>query len=115
MRDVTPRALAATAAQRWREVYLRGGSWYSPDKEATYERLRRLGPAPAPADVDAVVGNDTWTTARCNEPGCEEVAAVEVGQAPDYESCTARLCARCLSRAAALCTAALLAGSAEDS
>lgn len=102
MRDVSPKALAATAALRWRAAYLRGDVWYSPKMKDLYDRLVALGAAPNPADVNAAIGNDSWTRMPCSETGCDEVAAVEVGQEPDYESRTAYLCADCLRRAVAM-------------
>lgn len=105
MRLVTPEILATTAAERWKYGFCTGrarGDWYSEDARKIHEKLVALGPNPSPSDVDNVIGNSSWTRQYCNEPQCESVAFVEVGQVPDYESATAALCIACLYKAAAL-------------
>jgi hypothetical protein len=103
---MTPRALAAGAAERWREQYLGpvGGRWIpQPEKKAIHEALVALGPSPEPADVARVIGNDSWTDpGACDGCGKKVTAAVRVGDEPDYESSTAALCRGCLREALSL-------------
>jgi len=53
-------------------------------------------------DVEAIIGNGSWTGLKCNECGKYPVSVIQVGDEPDYESSTAHLCALCARDAAAL-------------
>jgi len=98
-RAVSTRTLIRTVAARWRQQYSLG----TEDRfERTYKRLCALDFETATAaDVRAIIGNDSWTTMRCD--GCDFTVnlAVSVGAEPDYESSTALLCESCLRRALA--------------
>jgi CxxC motif-containing protein (DUF1111 family) len=93
-RLVTRRGLAATAHARWCEAYKRSAR----DRFAVIgEAIAALGPCPNPDDVDAAIGNDSWTNPGACD-GChvrDGQPRVEVGELPDYESATARLCLTC--------------------
>lgn len=105
MRIIDPKALAATAAERWKYGYCTGrarGDWYSEDKRKIHEKLLALGSSPDPKDIDRIIGNRSWTREICNEVDCNEDACIEIGQPPDYDSMTAKLCRSCLRKAAAL-------------
>lgn len=106
MKLITPQSLAATAADRWKANYFRGGEWGEVclgDSREIYEALAALGESPDPDDVDRIIGNHSWTRRNCNECGSyERQPVVEVGQEPDYESSTAWLCFECLTRAFAI-------------
>jgi hypothetical protein len=56
------------------------------------------------ADVAAAIGNDSWTSNRCDECGRDNEVVVTVGEPPDYESRTASLCPECLAKALQLAT-----------
>ena len=62
--------------------------------------IKALDPETATAaDVDAT-GARGWVAPRkCDECGEESWDAVELGEPPDYESCTATICERCLMAA----------------
>jgi hypothetical protein len=104
MRIIDPKALAATAAERWKYSYWRpdGRGWIVDFASGVHAQLLALGANPDPEDVNRIIGNKTWTQQWCNEPQCGGVAVVEVGQEPDYESSTANLCRDCLKKVAAL-------------
>jgi hypothetical protein len=54
-------------------------------------------------DFLRVVGHPSWLEPpACNECGVRHVPTVEIGEQPDYESCTAWVCRKCLLRALAL-------------
>jgi len=53
-------------------------------------------------DVEAIVGNRTWTRNRCSECGRDCNLVVQLGEEPDYESETAQICLGCLERAVSL-------------
>jgi hypothetical protein len=108
MELLTDTSVSATAASRWKKQYLRDGVWYAPlssgaSSELIHERLVNLGDRPHPDDVTAIVGNASWSSAPpCDECGMSPGAVVSVGQEPDYESATACMCLRCLSKAISL-------------
>jgi hypothetical protein len=109
MKSISPDELAKTAAQRWKETYFTkremGGSWHSHQMEEKYDKLVRLGSTPKASEVDAIIGNTTWTQHICDEDGCDRVADMEIGEEWDYESSTARLCGQCLQKAIKLSSA----------
>lgn len=104
-RLITRQHLAAAAAVRWADQY-RSHLGSGDDKDLIHKSLVALGPNPAPDDVDAAIGNRSWTHTACD--ACEKRGlyyagpVVEVGAKPDYESATARLCFSCLSAAVAV-------------
>jgi len=103
MRIIDPKALAATAAERWKQTYHKSdGQWHSWRMKVIYEAVAALGPTPNPQQVDLIIGNRSWTRDMCNEVGCNEDAYIEIGQPPDYDSATANLCRGCLRKAADL-------------
>jgi len=83
-------------AKRWRNQYQKeDGTWkemLSGDSKVIYDALRALGPMPKIEDVNAVIGNKSWTTLTCD--GCEE--SVEVGVCFDENFL---LCKECLQEA----------------
>lgn len=105
MKVETPWTKAAGAAASWRYTYGRtDGTWYDPgkygDREEIYDKLIALGPTPEPGFVDQIIGSTSWTRCVCTE--CEDKnarAVVQLGQEPDYESCTAWVCLECLTLA----------------
>lgn len=105
-RVLTERDAIRTVAERWKQQYLVGGDWkrvLNGKSDAIHARLAALDVETATAaDVAEVVGNTSWVGPTCD--GCGEYVAwaVEVGDAPDYESRTAVLCAPCLRAAYAL-------------
>lgn len=52
------------------------------------------------ADVAEIIGNPSWAhELACNECGKKTWDVVELGEPPDYESATARVCRDCLRAA----------------
>ena len=90
-----------TVAKRWRAQY--GEGTYVADKRGRMvgDELAALDPETATADdVAEIIGHRDWVCKNtCHECGAETWDAVEVGQPPDYESCTATICGDCLSAA----------------
>lgn len=100
MRVIRRTENAKGMADRWRDVYCRNGNWlYDDGKRTIWEKLAALGTNPHPDDVDAAIGNGSWTECRCDECRGLFEEVVEVGQEPDYESATARICKGCLTMA----------------
>lgn len=72
----------------------------SPEKAPATAKRAALDPETATAeDISALMKQKWEAFIRCDE--CKENApfAVEVGEQPDYESATARLCISCLKKA----------------
>ena len=98
-RVITRRKLIEAVAQRWQSHYLRDGQWskFAGNSESIYYLLLKLDLKTCPAsDVDAIIGNDSWTTMTCDQCRKPVDAVVEVGAPPDYESSTAKLCFTCI-------------------
>jgi hypothetical protein len=103
----TSRDMARIAAKRWREHYLeRHGHWtatVSGPADVTYAKLVELGENPDHADVEAIIGNKSWTRGDCD--GCDRQdldAWVTVGAERGYDTNTAILCPACVAAATKL-------------
>jgi hypothetical protein len=106
MKLLSEREQVRTVAKRWRDSY--------PDPEFRLRdgrivgeiaaRLDALDPETSTAgDVAAAMGNRGWVIQRpCDECGEYSWSCVELGEEPDYESCTATICEGCLRKALAL-------------
>jgi len=53
-------------------------------------------------DVNKIIGNNSWTALSCDECKKDVEAIIVVGEEPDYESSTARVCFDCIRKAAAM-------------
>ena len=96
---ITRQTGANSVVSRWKKQY-RGISSYDREKLVILENLRSLGATPEPDKVDAIIGNNSWTSV----PGCDccgepKELIVRVGEEPDYESHTAYVCRDCLLEA----------------
>lgn len=97
MRLITRKGLAPKVAARWKNNYFKNGEWrYGEDKKDIYLRLEGIGLNPTPEEVNEAIGNSSWTDVRCDECGKYVDEVVQVGQEPDYDSCTANICKPCL-------------------
>ncbi len=95
MKFISRHTRAAGAAKAWIKQY-------GTDRDGVASRIEALGPTPDPDAVNKIIGNDSWTYCKCDECEQESEFVVEVGQEPDYESSTARLCGECVRRAMAI-------------
>ena len=102
MHIITKRDAIKNAIKSFRESYGEG-SW------GADSRGRLIGSELAALDaetvtteeVNQIIGNASWTHLCCDECGSTvEDVIIEVGQEPDYESATARLCTSCVIKAA---------------
>jgi hypothetical protein len=99
MKLITERSEIRTVAKRWRAQYIAAFD-RSPDKKQIAIKLDELDPETATAaDVARIIGNKSWVETVCDECGARGVDVVEMGQEPDYESCTAHVCGDCLAKA----------------
>lgn len=101
MKIQTRAILAQEAPKRWALQYS-----HPPvrrDQQAITEQLAALKSPIDPDQVDAIIGNKSWTQVHCCSECDERVdVVVEIGQEPDYESSTAWVCLPCLRAAVAL-------------
>ena len=109
MKLITRQMKADTAARDWFHTYAHTSYWEEGrfavsglTKEETHIKLVALGANPNPDDVDAVIGNKSWTDCRCDDCGKYVDAVVQLGQEPDYDSATANICFPCLKKAVKL-------------
>ncbi len=92
--------LAAEAAADLRRQPTSYGRGNSDWRAKTQAALDALGPSPHPDEVTKL-----WPGARCGyDPRCDEcnkyvAEVVQMGEEPDYESSTAKICAACLMAA----------------
>ena len=93
----TRRSIAKNVSKRWARQY-------PTSKLETRKKLHNLGDSPNPDDVDAIIGNSSWTdTEKCNE--CQKddnTPRLMIGETPDYESSTAYICLDCLKKSCSL-------------
>jgi hypothetical protein len=113
MKLITQRDLIRKVAERWHQQYdhypeddrplfsVRNGMRTQLNKREIASHLDMLNKETATADdVNTIIGNKSWTRLTCDECGSETITEVmEVGQEPDYESNTARLCLECIKKA----------------
>ena len=107
-RSLSQRQLIRRVARRWREQYCRNGEWsttQSGSARDTYERLLALDvDTAAPSDVEAIIGNPSWTSHFCGE--CADYVSVAVEFCETGEGVT--LCRNCLRDALELLEPALV-------
>lgn len=118
MKLITQRDQIRTVAARWKEQYCRRA--FSPaanavidfwsrtylhhSTEEIYNKLVALdGETATPADIAAIIGNDTWVriSHQCSECcACPSDAILHVGEEPDFDSATVYLCRDCAAKVA---------------
>jgi len=105
MHIVTKTEIAKGVAARWKETYCPGGAWrttsFGPTKKV-YDQLVAAGENITPEEVDAIIGNESWTQNVCTECDRDVEITVHFGEEPDYDAVWADLCPDCLRKALAL-------------
>jgi len=105
MKIITRQLLADTVPARFKlqyEQYRGSINYRSIDHGEIIDQLAQLVNPINPDEVDKIIGNKSWTSVPiCDECGADgQIAVIQVGQEPDYESNTAHLCRVCLTAAA---------------
>lgn len=92
-----------TVAARWAKQY-RGTT--DPRQLAVRQQLEAIDPETATAeDVARIIGNHSWACPQeCDECGTPSESIIELGEEPDTDSHTARICLECLHKAVAVLT-----------
>lgn len=99
MRLINPRNAIRTVAARWGAQYPTATEGKSFD---IAQKLNALNPETATAaEVNKIIGNNSWTTVRCCECGEYVESAVEFGRDGD-EARLCQLCAKVAGAAAAI-------------
>ena len=98
MKKITREILAKEVVRKWRASY--GSGRYGDDKLAMLRKLESLK-TPDPDKIDEIIGNTSWTSVgHCHECGKEYLPVlIQLGEEPNYESATAKICLDCLKRA----------------
>jgi hypothetical protein len=99
MEIITQREIIKAVADSWKSQYLPHGRGNKHSVDI-WNRLNALDLNTASAaDVVAIIGNDSWTRLRCHSCGGEVERLIEIGEPPDCESRTARVCLPCITKA----------------
>ncbi len=104
MELITKRELIKTTIDRWAATYLqhlRINPSLAGNKYEIYLKLKNEQPQTEDA-IEAIIGNRSWTRLICNECKQDVEVCVQLGEEPNYESSTARICIACLTKALAL-------------
>lgn len=111
MKLTTQRDLIRIVAKRWRDTYspfkgelpifsVRNGFIAQKSKEQIANELDALDRETAtPADVEAIIGNGSWTRLTCDECKNDVDTILTVGQNPDYDDRSTDLCLYCVNKA----------------
>jgi hypothetical protein len=97
---ITRAGLARGVARRWQRTYCRGDRWYTAEMKSIHERLVALAD-PTPEQINAIIGNDSWTNLCCD--GCDRQveAVVRVGSEDEIDAPSSALCEPCVRAALA--------------
>lgn len=100
MEAVTDRIRIRGVAAAWREAYPEPVETFDGPSEDIAKALAALDPEVAThEEVEAIIGNPTWTRQRCDECGQAADRCVRLGEEPDRESATVYICRSCLCKA----------------
>lgn len=96
MKTITVEDRIASVADRWKEQYF-DSQWFSDQKQQIWSWLKALPQNATAAQVDAIIGNGSWTAITCTE--CKERVemAIVLNENDSYRTCT--VCAGCLDLA----------------
>lgn len=102
MKLITRQSKANIVADKWKTQYPEDKYSDDPEKpwankQAILKGLIDLGEHPYPADVDKVIGNESWTATQCDNCEASGMDVLELGEEPDYESRTIHICETCVS------------------
>ena len=101
MHIVTKKALAAGVAGQWLSDYYQDGQWQDTmlgPSEEKYVQLLALGESITAEQVDAIIGNSSWTRNICDECELDVETTVHFGDDPDYDALWVNLCPECLRK-----------------
>lgn len=103
MKLITRQSLVRDVLVRWNDQYKEPNA----NQAGIRDRLATLleYDTATPDEVDAIIGNFTWTRTVCDGCGAINRTVIQLGEEPDYESSTATICVPCLGAAVALATA----------
>lgn len=82
--------------KRWAEQYTKGASL---DKQQITRQLLALPWGFTSTQVNAIIGNDSWTECKCDECRKDNDVLIRIGDDPDYEARWLDLCPDCLKLA----------------
>lgn len=94
---------AKDVAEKWRKQYKKLAGWtttISGPSDKVYDALIALGESRDRQAINAVIGNESWTSVWCSSCGTDVCEAVEFGD--EYGDCGAVVCKECIKEAAAL-------------
>jgi hypothetical protein len=69
------------------------------EKRGILHKLQKLKGVGTPKEIADIIGNDSWTSLDCSECGEKVGDVIVLGEPQDYESYTAYICKKCLTKA----------------
>ena len=101
MEKITRQKISDDVVKRWAVQYpLDGHYGNDAEKQDILKKLRALPKGTHPDEIDAAIGNGSWTDLTCDDCGASTLdVVIQIGQEPDYESSTALVCRDCLEKA----------------
>ncbi len=92
------RDIIRSVPDRWDAQYPK--AWAHADMVAKGKHLRVLDLEKATsADIERVIGNDSWTVMRCHECQQDRSPLVRIGEEPDCDANWVDVCPECLQKA----------------
>jgi len=112
MELITKRSLIKSTPERWKMQYEReiksGNSLTvragSKSRKETYDLLCKLDlDKCSESDIRDIIGNDSWTSLRCDECGLDSDICVAIGSGAGGEYSPEEICFKCIIKAVRLC------------
>ncbi len=112
MKIIRKRDVIRGVLQRWDDAYGNmPNGWRLHDGATVNEKRARIAALDldtcASTDVDAAIGNTSWTCNCCDVCGEDVAVLVRIGEEHDYEARRQDVCMRCLKNARMLIMAAM--------
>lgn len=106
MNTLTKQEKIKSVAKHWKKQYFKNGVW-GPSKhgfEAIYNQLKQLGPTATEDEIEAIIGNRTWTQNKCDECDKDSDVVIMLTESSEYVT---YVCLDCLRAAITLCENAI--------
>lgn len=94
MEYINSKRTLAQIQQAWKLQMYNNGKWYAPGHETVYNKLCELKRY-SKSKIDAIIGNETWTSEWCSECRKYKVDLIQFGPEDEH----IRLCKECVAEA----------------
>tara|TARA_R110000772_G_scaffold268686_3_gene397516 strand:- start:3490 stop:3801 length:312 start_codon:yes stop_codon:yes gene_type:complete len=79
-------------------------NWMRQYPDSKHDITRKLRGVITEDEISNIIGNASWTYNPCYECESDCEVVVQIGQEPDYDSCTTNVCLKCLREAVVMAT-----------